>query len=128
MAAAPPLTLREVSAEQAARAFAGLAHLDPSGRTAPGDDVTAGGRCFELAGEGVRAIYVLSVANGCAWVQAARGEGAPDLSALLDGVITAQAEGLRAIACQTARPGLVKKLRSRGWRVAGWIMRKELTC
>lgn len=126
MAAAPSLTLREIDRAQAARAFAGLHALDPSGRTAPGDDVTAGGRCFELAGEGVRAVYVLSVANGCAWVEAARGEGAPDLSALLDHVITAQAEGLHALACQTARPGLVRKLRSRGWRVAGWIMRKDL--
>lgn len=129
MADAQALTVRRVPPELAASALAGLSGLDPRGLLREADILAMcqGGQCFAVEGES-SAVYVLSVGNGTAWVQAAAGSGAVDLTALLDGVITAQAQGLGAVACQTARPGLVRKLKRHGYHVAGWIMRKELQC
>jgi len=122
------LSVREIAPQLAAQRLAGMEHLDPRGLTAPGEvaAMAGEGRCFEITGDAARAVYVLVVRNGCAWVQAARGEGRIDLTQLLDAVLTEQAQGLQALACQTARPGLVRKLQRRGWRVSGWVLRKEL--
>jgi hypothetical protein len=51
-----------------------------------------------------------------------------DMTAILDHVVTQGATdtGCKAIAFQTARPGLVRKLTKRGFRVTGWVMRKDL--
>lgn len=86
------------------------------------------GQCFELSGDQASAVYVLTVRNCVCWVDALKGSGTVDLVELVDGVLTAQAEGLQAIALQTKRPGLVKKLQRHGYRVTGWVMRKELKC
>lgn len=83
------------------------------------------GRCFELSGA-ASAVYVLSMRNGVVWVDALRGSGDADVTAVADAVMTAQAEGFDAIALQTRRPGLVRKLKRRGYSVTGWVMRKEL--
>lgn len=130
MAEPQGLTLREIAPAAAAAALAGLEQLDPRGLMAPGDvqDLARAGRCFELAGDQAGAVYVLQVRNGVAWVDALKGAGGVDWVELIDGVVTAQAEGLSAIGLQTARPGLVRKLQARGYRVTGWVMRKELQC
>lgn len=122
------LTVREIAPEGAAIALAGLEHLDPRGMTAAGDvqAMTRKGRCFALSTDDGGAVYVLTVRNGVCWVDAVKGAGDVDMVQLLDTVITAQSAGLRAIACQTKRRGLVKKLERHGWHVAGWVMRKEL--
>lgn len=122
------LSLRRIEPGAAVAALAGIHELDPRGISTP-QDVQAwaeAGECFELAGSTGSAVYVISVQNGCAWVQAVKGSGGIDLVSVLDEVGAAQAQGLQAMGCQTARPGLVKKLKARGWRVTGWIMRKEL--
>jgi hypothetical protein len=117
----------EISPADAARALAGLEELDPRGMTTPQDleAMTQRGRCFAILGE-AGAVYVMHVRNGVCWVDAAKASGEIDMTQLLDTVITAQAAGLRAVACQTKRPGLVKKLERHGWKVSGWVMRKEL--
>jgi len=127
-AQAQGLTLRQISPEVAAQALAGLESLDPRGLMAAGDvhAMACAGECFELEGDLASAIYVLRVRNGVAWVDAIKGAGEVDLVQLLDGVISAQAQGLEAIGLQTKRPGLVKKLQRHGYRVTGWVMRKEL--
>jgi hypothetical protein len=129
MAAAPQaLTVRAIDAGTAARALAGMESLDPRGLSEPGDlvQMVKEGQCYELAGDLVRAVYVLHIRNQCAWVEAAKGSGPLDLAGVLDEVITEQASGLSSLGCQTARPGLVRKLKRRGWRVSGWVMRKDL--
>lgn len=125
--AAQALSVRQVEPAVAASALAGLSALDPRGLMAD-DDIEAmcrAGRCFAVEGD-ASAVYVVHVRNGMAWIDAATGGGDADLTAVLDGVITAQAQGLRGIACQTSRRGLVRKLQRRGYRVAGWIVRKDL--
>lgn len=130
MGAQAALTVRPVAAEVAAQALAGMAPMDPRGMVGEGDiaAMCEAGECFAIDGE-ASAVYVLTVRNGCAWVQAAKGSGPVDLSAVLDAAISAQAQahGLDALGCQTARPGLVRKLQRLGWRVSGWVLRKELT-
>ena len=122
------LIARPISAYAAALALSGLEGLDPSGLMVADDipRMTKSGQCFEVVGEAANAVYVLTVRNGVVWVDAVKGEGDLDVTALLDGVITAQAQGLEAIGLQTARRGLVKKLQRHGYRVTGWVMRKDL--
>ncbi|HEV6968844.1 MAG TPA: hypothetical protein VK305_25890 [Roseateles sp.] len=119
--------MREISAEQAERRLAGLDALDPTGMTADVRDLARSGRAFAIEGDAGNAVYVVTVRNGCAWVTAAKGGGSVDLTEVLDRVLVAQSQGLRALGCQTARPGLVRKLKARGWQVTGWILRKDLT-
>lgn len=121
------VTVRAIASQEAAHALAGLESLDPRGLMAPGDveSVAANGRCFALEGD-ASAVYVLTVRNDVCWVEAVRGGGDVDVTAILDSVLTEQARGLAAIALQTARRGLVRKLQKRGYRVTGWVMRKEL--
>jgi hypothetical protein len=94
--------------------------------TADLEAMTRTGRCFEIRGVQAGAVYVLSVRNGVVWVDALKGGGELDLVDLVDGVITSQAAGLEAIALQTKRRGLVRKLQRHGYRITGWVMRKEL--
>lgn len=122
------MTLRAIAAHEAATRLAELPARDPRGLDTAADLIAAcqAGQCFALDGDDVDAVYVVHVRNGTAWIQAAAGSGSADLTALIDGVATAQAEGLQALGCQTARPGLVRKLTRRGWRVTGWVLRKNI--
>ena len=121
------LSVRAIAADEAARRLAGCEHFDPRGICGPGDiaALCERGQCFALDGP-CDAVYVLTVRNAVVWIDAAKGSGAVDVLATIDAVVTAQSEGLRAIALQTARPGMVKKLERRGFRVTGWILRKDL--
>jgi hypothetical protein len=128
VAAAQALSVRAIAAGDAAQRLAGCERLDPRGMCGPGDiaAMCERGLCFALEGA-ADAVYVLQVRNGVVWVDAAKGTGgAVSAMAALDAVLTAQAEGLRAIALQTARPGMVNRLERCGYRVTGWILQKEL--
>lgn len=85
------------------------------------------GCCFALVSGQAGAVYVFHVRNRVVWIDALKGNGDGDLVQLVDEAITAQAKGMQAIALQTKRPGLVKKLERRGYRVTGWVLRKELS-
>jgi hypothetical protein len=121
------LTVRRLAPAEAAQALAGCEALDPRGLCAAGDieAMCERGQCFGLAGP-ASAVYVLTVRNGVVWVDALKGAGDVDITAAVDEVLTAQAEGAEAIGLQTRRRGLVRKLQQRGYRVTGWVMRKEL--
>lgn len=121
------LTVTRIHPDIAALALASMEHLDPRGMTTADDikSMCEGGQCFALTGA-ADAVYVLNVRNGVAWVEAAKGGGQIDLTHALDSVLTEQAKGLKALGMQTARPGLVRKLKKHGWCVTGWIMRKGL--
>lgn len=110
------------------RRLAGVAGLDPSGMTACDADLVKHGQAFAIEGEGGSAVFVVVVRNGCAFVVAAKGAGSIDMTEVLDQIVTRGAtnDGCTSVALQTARPGLVRKLRRRGFRVAGWVLRKDL--
>ncbi len=128
MAHAQALSVRPIAAEEAARRLAGVAELDPSGVAASAAELTRHGQAFAIESEGGSAVFVVAVRNGCAFVVAAKGEGVIDMTAVLDHVVTRGAtnDGCTSVALQTARPGLVRKLQKRGFRVTGWVLRKDL--
>lgn len=120
--------MRAIAASVAAARLAGCERLEPSGLFGPGDidELCQRGQCFELDGA-ASAVYVLTVHNGVVWVDALKGcSGQVDVIEAIDAVVTAQAAGGRAIAFQTKRRGLVAALTKRGYRVSGWILKKDL--
>lgn len=68
--------------------------------------------------------YVLEVSGAEVWVTAAAGRAAADLCTVLDAATTIQAQAFEAVMFRTARPGLVRKARARGFEVSEYIMRK----
>lgn len=129
MAAAQALRLARIDAQQAGSLLAGLHTLDPRGIATPADirRMADEGHCFSLtADNGAQAVYVLMVRNGQAWIEAAAAHGAVDFTRDGLAVIERQAERLDSVAFQTARRGLVRKAMKRGYRVTGWILKKDL--
>lgn len=123
------IRLSKLDAHTAAALLGSVPALDPSGMSTPASliDTAHGGECFAATSDtGGQAVYVVRVENGVAWVDACQGTGATDWSATLLTIIEKQAHGLKAVGFQTARPGLVRKAKKQGYRVAGWIMKKEL--
>lgn len=123
------VSLSQADPAAALALLAGIERLDPSGRltaeTLPA--AVARGVCIEAAAEGgARMAYVLRIENGVAWVDFAQGGGAIDWTAVLAGVLQAQCPGVRRIAFQTMRPGLVRKAKRHGYTVRGWILGKDI--
>ena len=126
--------LAPVEPATAAAMLAGCAGLDPTGimRERGIADMVARGACFVAASadhEG-EAVIVVRIVNDVAWIDACKGVGPAPWVGLLLPAIEAQARGQRpacgAVAFQTARPGLVRQAKRQGYRVTGWILRKEL--
>lgn len=120
--------LSRVEPHLAAQLLAGCHHLDPTGTTAAADiaAMTKHGLCFAATAPGSQAVYVIKVLNGTAWVDACKGFGPIDWAATLLPVIEAQAAGCSAVAFQTARRGLVRKAKTQGYQVAGYILKKAI--
>lgn len=108
--------------------LAGCEHLDPRGTITAADlgPLAREGQCYLASTEAGQCVYVVKVQNGVAWVDAIKGHGPVNWSLVMPPVIEAQAKGLRAVAFQTGRRGLVRQLQGQGYRVTGWVMRKEL--
>jgi len=123
-------TYRRITAAQAVRELAGLDTLDPTGRATPDSVARAcrAGQCGEIVtDDGSRAVMVTQQAGRALWVYALAGDGkggTVETASNTAGVI-AQAAGLDLLATQTARPGLVRKLKACGWEVSGWVLTKK---
>lgn len=125
------VALSRLDPATAARLLAGIEARDPRGIAQSSDvlDTCTRGLCFAATLEGgAQMVYVLNVRNGQAWIAAAKGGGPADLTATLLPVIELQASELDSVAFQTARPGLVRKAQRQGYRVTGWILKKDLRC
>lgn len=121
------IDVRDVSPEAAARALAGLARMDASGLMTEADvlPMCRGGRCVRVAGEQGAAVLCLVERNGTLWVDAAKAEGpSTRLTDVLDDLLTAS--GARRIAFMTKREGLKARALARGYRVAGYVLEKEI--
>lgn len=122
------VSVGRIDPQRAAQALAGCEAIDPSGMCTRESlsALCAAGQCFEVKAGAAQAVYVVSVCNGVCWVDALMGSGPADLVAMVDELLTSQAAGLRSIGLQTARPGLVRRALRRGYRVTGWVLRKDL--
>lgn len=120
------MIVRAITPSDAAARLAGLHVADPRGM-ATGDDTLAmckAGTCFELSDGCGLAVVVVHERNGVHWVDAAGGSGGRDLAGAIDHVLTAA--GARSIAFQTKRLGLVRRAQRQGYKVAGYIMRRDV--
>lgn len=121
------LDVRDIPAEQAARAFAGLSRLDPRGMTTERDllPMCQQSRCVQLSTpRGVVTLALVQRAGVC-WIEAAAGgDPAGTLTPEIDAALSDL--GAKSIAFQTARRGLVKRAEQLGYRVTGYIMRRDL--
>ncbi len=118
--------------EQAARAFAACAGLDPEGQETP-EGAAAAGECFELrTAAGVLHLSV-SFGEGVAWIHAAAGVGQGMTAEGLQAVErTARARGCGLVGFQTMRRGLVQRAKKQGYRItrqvgAGFVLVKATT-
>ena len=120
--------MHRITAADATHALAGCEGLDPRGLMTAADiaPLAMHGECFAIDGQAAHAVYVVHVINGTCWVDALKGAGDTDITALVDAVLCDQANGLHAIALQTRRRGLVRLLQRLGYHVTGWVLRKEL--
>lgn len=73
-------------------------------------------------------VFVATKRASNLWIEAAQGQGAQDFTALGLELAqrTAQHTGCESVSFQTARRGLVKKAEQHGFKVVGWILKKEV--
>lgn len=120
-----------VAREQAARAFAACAGLDPE-RTATPESAAASGECFRLDTETGQLFFALEFGGGVGWIHAAAGTGCGMTAAGLAAIERkAAAEGCRVVGFQTVRRGLVRRAKKHGYRItrqvgAGFVLEKAL--
>lgn len=119
--------VREVSRDQAAKALAETAAMDPLGESTP-QTITAAGVPFELKTATGGGTFVLERKGDVLWITAAAGKAQDDLTELGFQLVeeTARQCGCTEVGFQTSRRGLVHKSERHGYQVAGWIMRKAL--
>lgn len=131
---APQVSVREVGAIEVRPLLAPVERFDTTNGVETVEVMTAcpGARCFVISQDGRdTAAYVLQRQGDECYVLAAAGDVDFDLTAFGLALIEAHATGLRSVAFQTKRPGLIKKASRLGYRVAGRVadgvvMRKEL--
>lgn len=123
-----------IAARAAVRALSRMPELDPCGITDEASmlDVCERSDCLRVTRwDGPRllgtAVMVVRQEKGAAaiyWAQG-RGEG---MTQAMDAVGRewGRQRGCTDILCQTARPGLRKRLEQAGWSVSGWIMKDTI--
>ncbi len=122
------LQVKEIQPHHAIQRLAGCERFDPRG-TATGDDladIAWGGQCFEATTEKAKAVYVVQVKNGNAWISACKGSGPVKWREVLLPIIEAQATGCNSVGFQTKRKSLVNAAQEQGYEITGWIMKKKL--
>ena len=81
------------------------------------------GECLAVTAGNGSAVIVVTRANGVTWIEAAAGEGGADLTKAIDDAMRHIGAGV--VAFQTKRRGLVARCERLGYRVAGYIMRRD---
>ena len=121
-----------VAREQAARAFAACAGLDPEQNATP-ESAAASGECFRLDMDTGQVFFALEFAGPVGWIHAAAGNGGGMTAAALAAIERkALAEGCQVVGFQTVRRGLVRRAKKHGYRItrqvgAGFVLEKALT-
>lgn len=125
------LSVRRITTQEAAQAFAACAGLDPEGKASPQSAAEAG-ECFAITGKGGEVAVSVGFRGGVAWIHAAAGGGDRMAGPTLDIIErVARAHECFVVAFQTMREGLRRVAHQRGYRTteqigAGWKLAKEL--
>lgn len=93
--------------------------------------VASGGQSFALhLDDDGELVFTVRAQNGVFWIDGAIGQAGQggDMTAQGLGFLEAMAKAAQcaSIGFATARAGLVKKAERQGYRVAGWILKKQL--
>lgn len=118
--------IMKIAAAQAAAKLAGLAHLDPRGIATEADihGMCDGAQCLRVLDDsGGDAVVIVRTINGVRWIEAAAGQGGQNLAHAIDDAMHAIGGG--PVVFQTKRLGLVKRAEQRGYKVTGYIMRRD---
>lgn len=119
--------VQEVTAADAAATMRAAGLSAPLSCDTP-EDIAAFGKCFELRTPDGVGVFVVRVKGGVLWIDGAGSRGGAGLTevglALFDQM--ARISGCTHVAFETKRVGLVKKSKSAGYRVAGFIMKKAV--
>jgi hypothetical protein len=122
-----PVQVQPLTADQAKKAYAAM--HGPDGSNA--HTVASGGQSFALHLEdGGALVFTVRAQNGVFWIDGAIGQAAPGGDMTAQGLTfmeaMASAGKFGSIGFATDRAGLVKKAERQGYRVAGWILKKQL--
>lgn len=122
------IQVERIDAIAAAQKLAGIAHLDPCGMMTENDfsAMTQAGQCFAATSDTGEMTYVIKIKNGVAWVSALKGSGSTCWMDMFLPMVEAQAVGCKSVGFQTTRGGIVKKALKQGYRITGWIVKKDL--
>lgn len=119
--------VQEVTAADAAATMRAAGLAAPLPCDTP-EQIAAFGQCFELRTPTGAAVFVARIKGGVLWIDGAGSRGGSGLTevglALFDRL--AKQAGCTHVAFETRRVGLVKKSKSAGYRVAGFIMKKAV--
>ena len=123
------IALAKVSRAEAAEVLRGAQITDPTGR-ASADDIAGNGDAFRLTVDGETGVFVVKhhPKIGLLWVTGAGAIATSRLLAPGQAVIEdiATKNGCTRVGFQTGRPGLVRAMKKRGFKVTGFIMEKAL--
>lgn len=122
-----PIQVQPLTADQAEKAYAAM--HGPDGSNA--HTVASGGQSFALhLDDGGALVFTVRAQNGVFWIDGAIGQAGPggDMTAQGLDFMEAMAKAAKSdsIGFATARAGLVKKAERQGYRVAGWILKKQI--
>lgn len=121
------LAVQEVTTAAAGQALARAGVVDPRGVNTP-EAIAAGGQCLRLVTDHGECVMVVRVDAGTFWVDGAASDESKGLAPLLGqlAIEAAKRAGCRRVAFETARPGLVRLARRRGWKFAAFVMEHEV--
>lgn len=121
------IQIEQVSTDHAAQALARAGVADPRCENSPAD-IARGGTCLRFVAEEGACVFVARQNGGVFFVDGAASEGGAGLASV--GLVLAEASARQAactrVVFETTRPGLVRLARKRGYRIAGFIMEKEV--
>lgn len=121
------IQIQEVTADQAAQALARAGVIDPRGENSPAD-IARGGACLRVRTDNGDCFIVARVQGDTLWMDGAASDRSEGLAPLL-GLLaqeSARNAGCKRVKFETARPGLVRLARRRGWRFAAFVMEKDV--
>lgn len=115
------MILEPVSAEDAAQAFQAAGCTDPEGKATP-QSMAHAGRCLRVKAPAGELVLSIGPEGDALWVYGAAGKGAGMTYTGLQALeYIARAAGLRAVAFQTMRRGLIRQAKAKGYEIAGAV-------
>ena len=122
------MKVKRLTPAEAVEQLHGCEALDPRGLTDAADlvDLAAGAECYQVDAPGGTCTFAVVRKNGTLWVDAAIGRADVDLTDVLAQLLPEIAGDAKRIAFQTRRGGLASKAVGHKYRIAGWIMEKDL--